>query len=88
MKYNTARIVKKGNRFECIIEHHDDIRVKRKTKPHPLGFYHYPATMPEEQATNELADALIEKRCKMIKQISHEIVKLTQLRSNIKKSSN
>jgi len=82
MKYNTVRIINNNNKLKCVIEHHDDNRVTRKTRPHPWGFYHYPTTMSEEQAINKLIDTLIEERCKNIKRMSHEITKLNQLRNN------
>lgn len=80
MKYSHVQIGKDDK--DNLVLHYYDIdgnRVKRKCKPHPLGFFYYPAEMSREEAGNILAKDQIIRRKKMIKEMEEDIKMLEKL---------
>ena len=80
----TVRILKGKRRrkpvFEVSFETHSGDRVKRKTQPSSLGFYHfYPEDMSDEQAKETLKQHLLTCCQNDLKVVQDSIVALEKL---------
>jgi hypothetical protein len=85
MKYKTIRINENFNKVW--IEELDGDRLEMETKPSGMGFYHYPETMPDEEALTELQQKLlrdgsdlISKKLMEIEEIKAKMVQLSMLK--------
>ena len=81
MKYKTVKIkpdIKK--RWHTYCYQIDDVdREDTETTPHPLGFYHYPETMSDEEAFNQLKQCMIDAHLKEIESYQTSLRKLESL---------
>ena len=55
-------------------------RVKTKTQPHPMGFFHYLVTFSDEEAFNQLKNCILESHEKEIKRLKKSADKLKLLK--------
>jgi hypothetical protein len=74
MKYNTVVIDRYSHTVQFTKSDVD--RVNTKTQPSPLGFYHYPETMTDEEAFKRLKAFLIKIQKEAIKDAQEEIENL------------
>jgi hypothetical protein len=55
-------------------------RIDNETTPHPLGHYHYPETMDDEEAFNRLKQCMVDAHLKEIEDYQRSLDKLQKLR--------
>lgn len=83
MRYRNVRITPvKG---EWIISVHSDNseRVERETQPSPLGYYHFPESIPESEAVLSLLDCMIRRHSEELEQISNSLNELQKLKDKV-----
>lgn len=83
MKYKTVKIFPNALRdkleWRVMFMKGDLDRVETKAVPNALGFFHYPETMPDEDAFEKLKVCMIEAHEKEIKQLKESVDKLKTL---------
>lgn len=87
MKYNTVDIqIKKDKKddggFHFIVHQYTNgmDRVRVKTVPMSLGFYHYPVSMNDEVAFEKLKEKMITDRTDTIEELTIAVEKLRKLK--------
>lgn len=82
MKYKTVKIeVDIEKRWHTYCYKIDDVdRADNYLPPHPLGHFHYPVTMSDEEAFNQLKQCMIDAHLKEIEGYQKSLEELRQLR--------
>ena len=92
MIYHTVRITRRTFAFvikwEITFEKDSKLmRMEReciKTIPNSMGFYHYPATMPDREAAAELIDSMLNSHQQEIKNLELSRESLIELKNEAK----
>ena len=83
-KCSTVRIYPVGSvknkQWKCSIEKHPHDRVKRKTIPNTLGFFHYFDDISDEQALELLKNKMIEAHQQEIETLQKSLESLKKVK--------
>jgi hypothetical protein len=85
MKYKTVTIKPEGHKNKAkwvsrFWEIAGDREELTKLEPHPMGFFHYPETMSDEEAFVSLKDKMIKAHRKEIDSLQKSLTKLILLK--------
>jgi len=73
MKYKTVKLTPSGDKWLVTWSESNMERVKTKTKPHPLGFYHYPETMSDQEALKALVNCMLKAHTEEISRLNKSL---------------
>ena len=80
MIYHTVRVDPNKDAWRVNFDKSNTLeRADVKTKPNALGFYHYPQTMSDQEALNELVTCMIQKHESDISDLTRSIEALKTL---------